>query len=210
MLLSIIIIYALTLLYLSVVERFRHYAMLVGIQGWLLMGIALLQLHPGEEWGTLLFVVIETVVCKGIIVPYMLFRIIRSTQINRVGKKAIPSFASVILSTVALVVSLSISYWVSDTQANSLFFGVSMFGLIAGLLLITTHQRIFSHLVGFLIIENAVFLFSLVLGVEMPILVNVGILLDILMGILLLGLFISKIGYRLPEMDAEKFSSLKD
>ena len=40
MLLLFIIIYAVSLLYLAVTERFRHYAWLVGLQGWLLMGIA--------------------------------------------------------------------------------------------------------------------------------------------------------------------------
>ncbi len=77
-------------------------------------------------------------------------------------------------------------------------------------MLVTSRQRIFSHLVGFLVIENAVFLFSLAVGTELPMLVNVGILLDILMGVLMLGLFLSKIGERLPNLDNEKLSSIKD
>ena len=99
------------------------------------------------------------------------------------------AFVSILLSVAALVASLSITHWVNDSKTGTLFFGVSLFGLLAGLLLITTRQRIFSHLVGFLIIENAVFLFSLAVGAELPMLVNVGILLDILMGVLMLGLF---------------------
>ena len=210
MLLLFIIIYAVSLLYLAVAERFRHYAWLVGLQGWLLMGIALMQLGPGESWGAKIFVVAETLLCKGILVPYLLFRIIRNTKINRVSRKSMSAFVSILLSVAARVVSLSITRWVSDSQAGTLFFGVSLFGLLAGLLLITTRQRIFSHLVGFLIIENAVFLFSLAVGAELPMLVNIGILLDILMGVLMLGLFLSKIGDRLPNLDNEKLSSIKD
>lgn len=210
MLLSLIVIYALSLLYLAVTERFRDYAWLMGLQGWLLMGIALMQLAPGESIGTLVFVVAETVLCKGILVPYLLFRIIRNTKINRVSRKSMSAFMSILLFALALIVSITLTQWVNDTQVNNLFFGISIFGLLAGLLLITTRQRIFSHLVGFLTIENAVFLFSLTLGAELPMLVNIGILLDILMGLLILGLFISKIGDRLPNLDNEKLSSMKE
>ncbi|WP_298064193.1 hypothetical protein [uncultured Rikenella sp.] len=210
MLLLFIIIYAVSLMYMAVTERFRHYAWLVGLQGWLLMGIALVQLGPGESWSSKIFVVTETLLFKGILVPYLLFRIIRNTRINRVSRRSMSAFVSILLSAFALVVSLSLTRWVSDSQAGTLFFGVSLFGLMSGLLLITARQRIFSHLVGFLVIENAVFLFSLALGAELPMLVNIGILLDILMGVLMLGLFLSKIGERLPNLDNERLSSIKD
>jgi hydrogenase-4 component E len=210
MLLLFLIMYAVSLLYVAVTERFRHYAWLVGAQGWLLLGIALMQLGPGEGWGAKIFVMAETLLCKGILVPYLLFRIIRNTKINRVSRRSMSAFVSILVSVAVLVVSLSITRWVDDSQINTLFFGVSLFGLLTGLVLITTRQRIFSHLVGFLIIENAVFLFSLAVGTEFPMLVNVGILLDILMGVLLLGLFLSKIGDRLPNLDHEKLSSIKD
>ena len=45
MLLALIILYVVTLLYLSIVERFRHYASLVGLQGWLLLAVALWSLR---------------------------------------------------------------------------------------------------------------------------------------------------------------------
>lgn len=210
MLLSLIIIYAVSLLYMSVTERFRHYAMLVGLQGWLLMCIALMQLSPNESLMTKSFIIAETLLFKGLLVPYMLFRIIRNTKINRVSRISTPTFISILMSTLALIVSLSITRFVVDTQVNTIFFGISLFGLLSGLLLITTHRRIFSHLVGFLVVENAVFLFSLAVGLEMPILINIGILLDILMGVLILGLFISKIGDRLPTLDNEELSKIKD
>ena len=45
MLLSLIILYVITLIYLSIVERFRNYASIIAFQGWILLGIALLRLH---------------------------------------------------------------------------------------------------------------------------------------------------------------------
>ena len=61
MLLSLIILYVLTLIYLSIVERFRNYASLIAFQGWILLGIALLRLHS-LDWIELSFVILETLI----------------------------------------------------------------------------------------------------------------------------------------------------
>jgi len=68
-----------------------------------------------------------------------------------------------------------------------------------------THQLIISHLIGFLVIENAVFLFSLAVGNEMPFFINIGILLDLFVGVLILGFF----GMRLKPHTNE-LTTLKD
>lgn len=209
MLFLLIILYALTLLVISTSERFRHYAVLVGVQGWLLMLIALMQLQHSTLFEQI-FIVTETLVFKGLLVPYLLFRIIRTTHINKISYRSMPPFLSNIFSVMALVASLSITYYVADTQTNSLFFGVALFGLLMGMILIMTRVRIFSHLVGFLVIENSVFLFSLAVGANMPMLINVGILLDILMGVLMLGLFVTKVSDRMHSLHSDSLSKLKD
>jgi hydrogenase-4 component E len=52
-----------TLIYLSIAERFRNYASLIAVQGWLLLGIALLQLHT-LDWVELSFIILETLIFK--------------------------------------------------------------------------------------------------------------------------------------------------
>jgi hydrogenase-4 component E len=82
---------------------------------------------------------------------------------------------------------------------------VALFTLFTGLLLIVTHRLIISHLIGFLVIENAVFLFSMAVGNRMPMLINIGILLDIFVGVLILVFF----GLRLKPRTNE-LTMLKD
>ena len=84
MLLSLIILYIITLIYISIVERFRNYATIIAYQGWLLLGIALLRLHT-LEWLELSFIILETLIFKALIVPAILMRVIRQTHINRVN-----------------------------------------------------------------------------------------------------------------------------
>lgn len=209
MLFALIIVYVVTLVYLSITERFRYYASLIAVQGWILFGIALLRLSS-VNWLELGFVLAETLIFKALVVPYMLFRIIRRTGINRVHRDAVSGFNSLLFFVVGLIVSAAISYYIADTTVDIVFFAVAMYALICGLLLITTHKRIFSHLVGFLVIENGVFLFSMAVGVEMPMLINVAILLDILISVLMLGVFVNKIGERLHNLDSDELASLKD
>ena len=141
MILPLIILYVVTLVYLAITERFRNFASLIGLQGWLLFAVALVRLHainPAE----LAFICLETLLFKGI--------------------------------------------------------------------LIVMRRRIFSHMVGFLVIENGVFLFSTAIGVEMPLLINFAILLDILISVLMLGIFFTKIDGKLHADDADSLTNVKD
>lgn len=209
MLLSLIILYIISLIYLSIVERFRNYASLIAIQGWLLLGIALLRLHT-LDWIELSFIITETLIFKAIIVPQILMRVINQTKINRVGSSGSSQFNSLMLSFLALAISAITTYFVADSSTHMIFFGVALYALLSGLILIVLRSRIFTHMVGFLVIENGVFLFSMAIGVEMPILINSAIMLDILISVLMLGMFMTKVDHQIHTDDSDSLTHVKD
>ena len=209
MLLSLIILYIITLIYISIVERFRNYATIIAYQGWLLLGIALLRLHT-LEWLELSFIILETLIFKALIVPAILMRVIRQTHINRVNTSGTSQFNSLMLSFTALVVSAITTYYVADSSVHMIFFGVALYALLSGLILIVLRSRIFSHMVGFLVIENGVFLFSMAIGVEMPMLINAAIMHDILMSVQMLGLFMTKVDDQIHTNDSDSLTHVKD
>lgn len=209
MLLSLIILYVLTLIYLSIVERFRNYASLIAFQGWIMLGIALLRLHS-LDWIELSFVILETLIFKALIVPAILQRVIRKTKINRVRTSGSAQFNSLLLSVTALIASALVTYYVADSSVHMIFFGVALYALLSGLILIVLRSRIFTHMVGFLVIENGVFLFSMAIGVEMPILINTAILLDILISVLMLGLFMTRVDREIHTDDSDSLTHVKD
>lgn len=209
MLLTLIILYIITLIYISIVERFRNYASIIACQGWLLLGIALLRLHT-LDWLELSFIILETLIFKALIVPAILMRVIQQTKINRVKTSGTSQFNSLMLSFTALVVSAITTYYVADSSVHMIFFGVALYALLSGLILIVMRSRIFSHMVGFLVIENGVFLFSMAIGVEMPMLINAAIMLDILMSVLMLGLFMTKVDDQIHTDDSDSLTHVKD
>ena len=208
MILSLIILYVLSLIYLSMADRFRSHTMILALQGLLLFGIAMARMHDFHpvEMG---FIVVETLVFKAIIIPIILLHVIRKTKINRITSSS-TQFGSLMMSIVALVASCTITYYMQDTDSNIISFGVALYALLSGLILIVMRKRVFAHLVGFLVIENGVFLFSMAIGVELPMLINLAIMLDILISILVLGMFLQRMDNDMNTDESDALTSIKD
>jgi hydrogenase-4 component E len=184
----LIVIFAITLIYFSSAERLIIYIRLIRIQGLLLCGIALFELKEVNS-ANLLFIASETLIFKTILIPYLLFRIISRSGVSQVHRQAMPGFYILILSVFALMISVILAHSLVNIYINTIFMAIALFTLFTGLLLIVTHKLIISHLIGFLVIENSVFMFSIAVGNKMPMLINIGILLDIFVGVLILGFF---------------------
>ncbi|MCX6250944.1 MAG: hypothetical protein NTX61_09335 [Bacteroidetes bacterium] len=200
----LVIMFAVTLIYFSITERFRIFVNLIIIQGVLLFALAFLELKT-ITLSTLLFVASETLVFKVIVVPYLLLRIIRKTGVERVFEKALPSFYSLLFVTFGLLLSIVVSFSMNTTPVNMIYFIVSLFALYTGLFLIISHKKVFSHLMGFLVIENSVLLLSMAIGSQIPMLINIGILLDIFVSVLILGIFVMRL-----KQYAHELTMLKD
>ena len=200
----LIILFAVTLIYFASVERLTNYIRLISLQGLLFFGIAIFELKEINT-ANMLFIAAETLFIKTILVPYLLTRIIKRSGVTKVHRDAMPGFYLLILSISALLFSVILTQLMHNQYINSIFMAVALFTLFTGLLLIVTHRLIISHLIGFLVIENAVFLFSMAVGNRMPMLINIGILLDIFVGVLILVFF----GLRLKPRTNE-LTMLKD
>ena len=200
----LIILFAVTQVYISVTERFRVYATLIGLQGLLLFLLSLVEMHS-ITLPTLLFVAIETLLFKVIIVPGLLLQIINKTGEIKVHDKALPGFYSILAISAGLLLSIVVSFSLEAVAGRMLYFIVAFFAVFTGLFQIISHKKVFSHLVGFLVIENAVLLLSLAIGSEIPMLINIGILLDIFVSVLILGIFVMKV-----KQHTSQLTTLKD
>ena len=208
MILSLIILYTLTLIYLAIADRFRNHATILAIQGLLLFGIAIARMHefhPVE----MSFIIVETLIFKAIVIPAILMYVINRTKINRIHSSS-SQFGALTMSIVALIASCTITYSMADNRTDMIFFGVALYALLSGLILIVMRKRIFAHLVGFLVIENGVFLFSMAIGVELPMLINLAIMLDILISILILGMFLKRMDNDIHTDETDALTSIKD
>ena len=91
-----------------------------------------------------------------------------------------------------------------------LHFGVSIATMISGLFIIMSRKKIITHIAGYIMMENGIFLLTLSVAKEMPFVVNLGVLLDLFAAVFMLGIFASKINSVFKEMYIDNLSNLKD
>ncbi len=87
---------------------------------------------------------------------------------------------------------------------------VALSTLFAGFLLLTTRRKAISQVTGYLILENGIFVFAQLLHEAMPTLVEVGVLLDLLVGIFVMGIVMNHIQREFGSLDTERLSELRD
>jgi hydrogenase-4 component E len=203
------VLFGFSLVYLSYTERFKSYILLLAFQGVLMFSFTLAEVI-GSSALEFLLLLLETLAFKAILVPYLLTRILKVTGIYRVHRQALPASYNILFSIIALFASIAA---VSSMQVNgsgTIYMITSFFTLFTGLILIITHRLMFSHLVGFLVIENAAILFSYSLTNRFPLLINIGITLDILITVLILGMLLTRAGSKYGDLKADNLTSLKD
>jgi Hydrogenase 4 membrane component (E) len=205
----LLILFIISLLYLSIANRLVTYIRVLALQGFILFGVTFLAL---EEINTLnlVLILLETVVFKAVAVPVFLSRLIKRNHITREAEPYLPNFVSLIITTVIVVVTVLLANSIKDTHVDKIFFIVALSSLFAGLYIIASRKKIITHVMGYLIIENGVFVLSLAVGTEMPMLVNLGVMLDIFASVLILGIFLNKIGDVFKDVNVDQLSNLKD
>lgn len=205
----LLIIFIISLLYVSIANRIITYVRVLALQGFILFGVTFLQLKDIQTWN-LVLILLETIVFKAIAVPVFLSYLIKRNKIIRETEPYLPHFISLIIITLIIVITVLLANSIQDTHLDKIFFIVSLSTLFTGLYFIASRKKIITHVMGYLMIENGVFVLSLAVGNEMPNLVNLGIMLDVFASVLILGIFLNKIGDVFKAVDVDQLSNLKD
>jgi hydrogenase-4 component E len=205
----LLIIFIITLFYMSIANRLMTYIKVLALQGVLLFFVVFLQLNRIDPVN-LGFILLETIVFKSLAVPFFLSYLLKRNNITREAEPFLPNFLSLVITTAIVVINILIANVINDDHLDKIFFVVALSTLFFGLYLIATRRKIITHVMGYMVIENGVFVLSLAIGNEMPLLVNLGIMLDIFASVLILGIFMNRIGDVFKDVDVDQLSNLKD
>ncbi|HQN93194.1 MAG TPA: hypothetical protein PLQ09_03690 [Prolixibacteraceae bacterium] len=205
----LLIVFIITLFYLSIANRLLSYTKVLAVQGVLLFFVVFLQLNEINTLN-LVLIMLETIVFKAVAVPMFLAYLLRRNNITREAEPYLPNFVSLLITTAIVIATILLSNSIKDTHLDKMFFVVALSTIFSGLYIIASRRKIITHVMGYMIIENGVFVLSLAVGNEMPHLVNLGIMLDIFASVLILGIFLNKIGDVFKDVDVEQLTNLKD
>jgi hydrogenase-4 component E len=182
----------------------------VAAQG-VLLGVMPLLVHDHLEMEAVL-VSVGTVVLKGIVIPSMLFRAVREVHIRREVEPVVGYGASMLLGSIGAGLSLAFSRYVplAPGEEASLLVPASLATVLTGFILLTTRLKAVNQVLGYLVLENGIFIFGLLLLKAVPLLVEVGVLLDLVVAIFVMGIILNHIRREFSSIDTRDFSALKE
>lgn len=205
----LIILFLITLFYIAISGRLFVCINLLIVQGLILFGVAFLSLTEINIIN-LLVVLTETLLFKAIILPYYIKRIVTKNKIKRQVSPFMSGFSSLLTVSLLILLSFILGMYLKNDQLKLIYITVAFSGILTGLLLIVSRKEIIQHIIGYIILENGVVLLSFSLGNETPMAVNAGILLDILISILLFGLFMNRLSKTYKDLDIDQLNKLAD
>jgi hydrogenase-4 component E len=88
--------------------------------------------------------------------------------------------------------------------------GMALCLLLVGMLLMLTRRLAISQVIGFLVLENGIFLYALTQTQGIPLMVEMGILLDVLVGVMIAGVVIFRLNRSFEHIDVTQLRGLKD
>ena len=142
----------------------------------------------------------------------MLHRAMRDVAIRREIEPFVSYVTSLLLGAVATGAAVLFAgrLPLAPEHQGSLLVPASLATVLAGFLILTTRRKAITQVVGYLVLENGIFVMGLTLHEAMPFLVEVGVLLDLLVAIFVIGIVINHINREFASLDVTELDSLKE
>src|SRR5438552_6426171 len=192
------------------VSRIRGVINAVALQG-ILLGIFPLLVHPEIGLRGIILVVV-TIGLKGLVIPWFLVHAMRVANIQHEVKPVVNYMSSLLLGAVGtgLAMVFSSTLPLAEGHTDLLLVPASLATVWTGFLLLTTRRKAIMQVLGYLLLENGIFLFGLLLLEAMPFLVEVGVLLDLFTGVFVMGIIIFHISREFASISTEHLTELKE
>jgi hydrogenase-4 component E len=192
------------------VSRIRGVINAVAFQG-ILLGIFPLFVHPEIGFRGILLMIV-TVGVKGFVIPAFLIHAMREANIQHEVRPVVNYMSSLLLGAVGTGLAMIFSYTLplAEEHTGLLLVPAALATVWTGFLMLTTRQKAIMQVLGYLLLENGIFLFGLLLLEAMPFLVEVGALLDLFTGVFVMAIIIHHISREFASMSTEHLTELKE
>ncbi len=167
--------------------------------------------HTLGVWGMVMSCAV-TLALKSIVIPLLLTRAIRQARVVHESEPFVSLHVEVLLGA-ALV---ALAFWIGGSLVlpwpapSRLVVPIALATLLLGFLVIVARRKAVTQVVGYLMLENGVFIFGQALARELPFVVELGILLDVLVGVFVMGIAINHISREFDHVDVDALSTLRD
>ncbi|AFM01925.1 MULTISPECIES: hydrogenase [Desulfitobacterium] len=159
----------------------------------------------------LLAIALLSLLVKGGVIPWVLKRTADLSHTQWVGEVFLHRPSSLVVAAALTILAYAVTQpllsLVEPALRNGLAIAFSL--LFYGLLLMVIRKVALVQMVGILLIDNGIFLVGFLLTSGMPLLVEVGVIFDILIGVLILGILAKRMIQKFDSLNVERLNSLK-
>jgi hydrogenase-4 component E len=206
---TVLVFLALTGVLLLGSSRLTRCIRIVACQGILLGGVTLATHEMSVRVVTLTMLIVTL---KGVVFPWLLSRVLRGADVRR----EIEPLVGYIISMLAGALGLAFSFWLSarlplpTAPVSTLVVPVALFLTLAGLFLIVTRRTALMQVLAYLVLENGIYTFGVGVVHGTPLVVELGVLLDVFVAVFVMGIAIFHINREFDHIDANQLTALRD
>ncbi|HET9599362.1 MAG TPA: hydrogenase [Anaeromyxobacteraceae bacterium] len=184
----------------------------VALQGALLSALPPLISTSEHDTAHTLLLAVGALLIKAVAIPWLLFRAIREAAIRREMEPVVGFVPSMILGAAGIALAFVLSRGLPLPSAGQHAFIVptALSTVWTGLLLVVARKKAVTQVMGFLVLENGVFVFGMLLTGIMPTMIEAGVLLDLFVAVFVMGIVMFHINREFSSLDTAKLSTLKD
>lgn len=157
-------------------------------------------------------VAVGTIAVKGFVIPSLLRRALRAANIDREIEPLLGFIPSLLIGAAATIgaVALAGALPLRPEHVGTLRVPGAFATVVSGFLLLMGRTKAISQVCGYLLLENGIYLFGLLLIQATPLIVEAGILLDLTVGVFVIGIIVDRIQREFDTLDTRKLTSLRE
>jgi len=181
----------------------------IAIQG-ALLGLLPLLAHTFN--GRILLVTLIVFFAKGFFIPWMLLRALKKVEFTEDLQPFLGYSGNVISGALATVVAFVWSNHLplAPMHQGHLTLPASLATFLCGFIALASRRKAINQVVGYLMLENGIFIFGTLLTEAMPLMVEAGAILDLLAGIFVMGIIINHISREFSSIDTSRMTALRE
>jgi hydrogenase-4 component E len=163
------------------------------------------------DWRVAL-IAVATVAGKGLVIPALLRRAMRAANSDRELQPLIGFVPSLLLGAGGAIAALALAQVLPllPEHTGSLLMPGALATVLTGFILLIGRTKAISQVCGYLILENGIYLFGLLIIKAMPLLVEAGVLLDLTVGVFIIGIIVDRIQRAFDSLDTRKLTVLRE
>ncbi len=208
---AVLVLLTLTCFWLLGSSRLQACIRAVAYQGVLLGMVPVCTKWPELTWRLAAVAVLSTAI-KSLGLPLLLRRAVRLANVRNEVQPFVGFTTSLLLGIALWGAALYVAGQLPlpGPHGSALLLPVSVFSVLSGLLLIVSRRTAVMQVIGYLVLDNGIYLFGWAFVIEEPALVEMGALLDIFVAVFVMGITIHQLSREFDSIDTEDWAALKD